>query len=370
MIAPVTRRYAVDRTALGIALLGLAVHVALVVALLAGRDGAIGFVEFGSGDPAAAHAREVFGDDLVVVGEHGHDGQVFWALAHDPLLVDADRVAGDLDRPAYRARRVLYPALASPWLVAGEDALLWGLIVTNLVVVLAGGYATALLARDNGAPPRAALAFALSPLVLLSLAMDVADAMAAAFVVAFVLAAGRRRWWLALAAAVLAGLAKESSLLAVVAVAALAPAVSRRRRALLVGVPLLAVGLWAFYVRWRLGSAEQEVREFALPFQGFVEAVDSFYPDRSSAADLAVSFALVPLAAFVIVRWWQRRSLLMTAALPFAALVPFLGAPVVYLPINSVRALGPLITFLVLDLYATGIADRVNPRREAPAATR
>jgi hypothetical protein len=370
MIDGVTGGDAARGEARRIALVGLVVNVALVVVLLTARGGPQWFVDFGSDEPVSPHARAVFGSDFDAQGPKGHDGQVFWAMARDPLLLDADRVAADLDRPAYRTQRMLYPALVAPWRIGGEQALLWGLIAVNLAAVALGTYAAARLAQHVGAPVRAALAFALNPLVLVAVAMDVADALALALVVGCVLGIARRQWAAATALAVLAVLAKESSFAIVVAVAALAPAVPRSRRISLVAVPALVGAAWALYARARLGWPPSQVQEFtAIPFKGFRDAIRFYYPDRSTVFDLVASFALIPVAAWTVVRWWHRRTLLMTAALPMALMVPFVAAPVVYLALNSVRAVGPALTFLVMDLYAAGMVDR-SRARELPAPWR
>jgi hypothetical protein len=349
---------------------GFVVNVAILVVLLVARGDVAWFAHFGADEPVAPHVRRALGADVTFQGHRGHDGQVFWALARDPLLVDPDTVAADLDRPAYRGQRILYPALAAPWRLAGEGALLWGLVATNLAAVLVGGYLTTTLARDVGAPSRAGLAFALNPLVLLSVAMDFADALALAALVGALVAVRSRRWALAAIAAACAGLAKDSSLIGIVAVALLVPALPRVRRVLLVAAPLVAVTAWGLYVRWRFDWPHTEVNEFALPFVGFVDMLRDFYPGRSGVADVAVAFALVPTAVWIAVRWWRRRTFVLTAALPFAAMVPFLGAPVLYLPINSLRAIGPAITLLVIDLYTGARAPDVSPRRGVLDAAR
>ena len=363
-------RVTLDRSAARVALAGFAINLVLVVLLLAARGDPAWFTHFGSDEPVSPHARAALGKDVVVQGPKGHDGQVFWAIAHDPLLLDGTRVAADLDRPAYRSQRILYPALVSPWGLAGEDALLWGLIATNLVVVLIGGYWAAVFAQDVGAPVRAGLAFALNPLVLLAVALDFADALALALVVGALVAVGRSRWTVALAAGTAAVLTKETSLLALVAIAALLSQLPRVRRIALVGVPVAAMVAWGLYARWRLGWPRSDVHEFSAPLVGFVDMMRDFYPERSGVADVAVAFALIPLALWIGVRWWKRRTLALTAALPFAVLVPFLGGPVLYLPINSLRAIGPAITLLVIDLYAERQSNAISPRRAAPAAAR
>jgi len=352
-----------DSAVARVLLVTLAIHVTLVAAILLVKRDPVWFVHFGSSDPASAHAHAALGG-RADNGPYGHDGQVFWALAHDPFLVHPDRVAVDLDRPVYRAQRVLYPVLVSPWLLVNESALLWGMVLTNLAVVAIGGYFTARLAARIGAPARAAVAFALNPLTLVAVAMDFADALALSLLVAAVLALRHDRWRWAIAAATAATLAKESSLFAVMGVAALAPALPRPRRAWLATIPAAGALVWGLYVRWRFGRAGTGVQELtAIPFQGYATLMRDYYPANTSIPDVAVAFALVAVAVAIAARWWRRRTIEMAAALPYALVVPFLTGPVLYLSINAVRAIGPAITFVVLDAY-------VSPRLAAPAAAR
>ncbi len=103
------------------------------------------------------------------------------------------------DRPAYRAERVAYPLLAAPFRLGGEQALVWGLVVVNLAIVAVGAYVTARLAQRIGAPVQAGYAFALNPLVLAALVLDLADALTVATLVGLVLAVRRQRWGVAVA---------------------------------------------------------------------------------------------------------------------------------------------------------------------------
>jgi len=71
-------------------------------------------------------------------------------------------------------------------------------------------------------------------------------------------------------------------------------------------------------------------------------------------------------AVVVVVRWWKRRSHALSVALPYALLVPFLSIYVIDLPQNAIRAIGPALSFLVVDLYAMQFV--AEPRRAAVAA--
>ncbi|MDQ6696380.1 MAG: hypothetical protein M3Z46_02845 [Actinomycetota bacterium] len=344
------------------ALVGLGLHLALVGGLLVEHGDAAWFVHFGNrATRIVGLARREIGPAVLVPHVNGHDGQSFWVLARDPLLLDGKQDTALLDRPSYRAQRMLYPTLASPFRYAGERQLLWGLIAVNLAAVALGTYATARLAAALRAPPLVGLAFALNPAVVVAVVADVADALALAALMAAVLLAVRGRWVSAVVMGVAAALSKEVMVLSLLCVAIGAVGATRRVRLLFVGVPSCAVAIWALYARWRLGWPATSVQEVSWPFVGYVQAWRHDWAPVGNWYDAVVAFALLPAAAMVIYRWWQRRSLLMAAALPFALLVPFMTAQVLNVAINSLRVFGPALTLTTIDVFAA-------PRRLSPAA--
>ncbi|MFN2376846.1 MAG: hypothetical protein ABR538_09935 [Candidatus Binatia bacterium] len=356
-----------SRTALKWGLLGLAVHLAVVGLYLWKYDGNPQvFVHFGERSSVLGLAREVFGPDLLVPHSDGQDGQAFWVLARDPLLLDGREViVPNIDRPAYRAQRIAYPALASPWRLGGEQALVWGLLVTNLLVVLAGGAAAALLALELGAPARASLAFSLSPGIVLTTVLDVADGLALAALLATLLALRRQRWGLAAAVATLAVLAKEATFLGLLGVAAFETSLPARARLRLLVVPAAAAISWALYARWRLGWPGADVEEFVVPFFGYLDALRRGWIPVGNWLDAVVAFGLLPLGACVLVRLRQRPSILLRAAVPFVLVVPFLSAQVLNLMFNTLRIFAPLVTLLWMDFYTP--APTSPERRPASA---
>lgn len=337
---------------------GLAIHLALAGGFLVAFDGnPQWFVHFGTEHPGIQWARSILGRDLLTPHQDGHDGQAYWALARDPLLVHGrDVLARNLDRPVYRAQRIAYPAIAAAWRLGGETALLWGLLITNLLVVFAGGWLAGLLAHRLGAPLRASLGFALCPGIVVATLFDIADGLALVALLAVILAIQQQRLGWAIAAGVLGVLAKEPTLLGLVGIAALAPAIDRRTRLAIVLVPTAAMAGWGLYARWRLGWLPTGVDEFVLPFAGYVEAWRLGWSQLGNWADAAFAFALIPIA-IVGTRWWiARRTLLLSAAVPFLWLVPFLSGSVLDLTLNSLRAITPAVTLLILDGYAAAAA--------------
>ncbi len=270
--------------------------------------------------------------------------------------LDPDVAAAYLDRPAYRAQRVLYPLLASIGGLAGDRELEWALLGVNLAAVALGTYAAGQLAALLDAPSRASLAFALNPAVLLGLLYDTSDVLAIALVMAALLANYRKRpaaagIWFGLAA-----LAKEVMLLVPLAIAAHQLVRNGRagwKRLLpLVGPGSVAVAGWAIYVRTRLGWTPTQIEELAAPLTGFRDAWrHTWVPFDEWGQAIVVT---VLLAGLVIgsVMFIRRRSDLLAGVLPFALLFPFLSAQVLGLATNSVRAVGPAMTLVGLGLYA------------------
>ncbi len=336
------------------AAIGLLVHLAFVALLLGRAHGHPDyFVEFGSRAPSYRLAQDRLGAQVTVRNEFGQDGKEFWVLAHDPLLLRGRSYGRYLDRPAYRAQRMLYPALASPWRFGGEQALLWGLLATNLAAVFVGGYVASRLALDLGGRAWAGLAFAVNPAVLFAVRKDASDAVALAALLGVVWMVRRTRTGLAMVLAAAATLAKEPSLLAIAGICLFARDIGRRSRIALFGVSALAAGAWALYARWREEWLGTGVREFALPFTGFVKAMQEWSGSPARVAfDAAGALALLAVAIVVMVRWWRHPSVVLAAALPFAALVPVLSKPVLLSGTDSLRAIAPAITFVALDVLS------------------
>jgi hypothetical protein len=341
--------------------LGAVVHLVFVASVLATHDfDPSWFVRFGVEAKQTQLGHQLLGS-LITHSDVGADGQFFWVLARDPLLLHPQTTAAWLDRPVYRAQRVMYPALAAPWRLFGEKGVLWALLLENVLAVAIGSYFTARLAMALGLPARTALAFAFNPGVIFATMFDVCDALALALTVSALYAAVSRKYWPLIVLSALAGLAKEPSALALGA-AAVIPASGQARegrppldinfRALLAVPAVAAIVGWGIYVRVRFDWAPAGVTEFAPPFTGFITALNDHWANGliietiASAGILAASVAIVVLFA-------RRRTFLLAAALPYALLIPVLGPGVMLFTNNALRAFAPAFTFLWLEIYRT-----------------
>lgn len=359
--------------AIRIALVGLAVHLLVCAShLYAFHGDPTVFLHFGSAqnglgtseqERELAHARSILGS-VQTPNEDGHDARYFWILARDPLLLHVDDLVAYTDRPLYRAQRIGYPLVVAPWRLFGERALVFGMLLTNLGAVFLGGYLCSRLAQELGIPERAGLAFALNPGVLLGVVFDMSDALALLFLVCAMLAIVRERIGWAAVAGACAVLTKEPSFLAVLGISVLSARwavgpgarpreLTLRARALLVLAAAIAGGGWAIYVRMRLGWVSPHVVEFGAPFVGYFDALREYWLPADAYLDALVSTLVTVSALAIGYRWMKRRTLLLRAAVPYAVMIPFLSYAVMHLMTNSLRALAPALTFVVLDIYAT-----------------
>ncbi|MEZ5145099.1 MAG: hypothetical protein R2726_21700 [Acidimicrobiales bacterium] len=260
------------RTAASFAAVATALYLLVCVAILVSQRGhAEWFTKFGQSNPAVVdEARRLLGRDVVVAFIDAHDGTCYWSIARDPLLLQPDDLATHLDRPRYRAQRVFYSLLASPFRLGGEEALFFGLVIANLGGVFVGSYLAVRLAQEIVAPTRAGLAFAANPAVIAGVMLDLGDVWAIAALLGTVLNVHRGRWGRAAAFAVVAALSREVMLAGIVALAIGAVGRPVRDRVRLATVPTGVTVAWWIYVGTRFRWVDMRVDEFTLvPFGGW-----------------------------------------------------------------------------------------------------
>lgn len=215
----------------------------------------------------------------------GYDGQFFWVLALDPLLLQQRTIAA-FSPQNFRLARIGYPALA--YLLAGgqEDAIPWSLLAINVMTVLALTIAFAAYARRRGWSGWWALAVGLLPGLQFVTMGDLSGALATALMLGGLMAWERQRRWLAAALLAGAGLTREPMLFAVVAVAISEGArwwqvrheSGALRRAARVwpvlALPAVAFLAWQIYLETRLnGGAMPPASAFDLPLMGLLKQI-------------------------------------------------------------------------------------------------
>ena len=303
-----------------------------------------------------------------------YDGQQYARIAYHPALT-ADELRPAVDNLAYRAQRILLPALA--WLLAaGQPAWIMHVYsVLNLAAWLVlAGLLWRLLPVDDGRSVVAWAGILFSAGVLGSVRFALTDLPALIFVAASLWAAERARpraavGWLAAAA-----LTRETSLVAWPGLwtgSWRSPAALRRNllRLLLAAAPLAA---WLGYVFWRVGPLNEGTRNFAWPGVGVLDqwresilALARPHPPLFVWATVLAMAGLTAQLVFILVRprpadlWWRvgaACSLLMLCLGPAV----WEGFPVaagrVLLPLNlacnvlSLRTRAPLAWLLAGNL--------------------
>ena len=286
--------------------------------------------------------------DIPLTDGTGHDGKYFFVQAHDPLLLAPVANATLMERPTYRSQRMLYPLMASAGSWFGDTGILWFMLLINVLAIGVGTWATAAFALAMGAGRWFGLAFALNPGILFELAFDGSGVIAWALVMVAVYAARKRNWMGMVVAACGAVLAREVMLLPVAGVAVYLWSRERSGALMVLPVPLLASGSWAWWVRWQMDVpiTTMESNELGVPLVGFGQALRQWL----QAPDLRLVVGLVVVAVVVLAlrQTMSGRDLMTLTGLGIAVVAVFLRAHVWYNYYDNTRAIAPLFTTVVL----------------------
>jgi hypothetical protein len=310
-----------------------------------------GVIGVGEDDPIRIEFAELaFDREIPLSGTVGHDGRFFFIQAMDPLLLDPSANAAFLDRPTYRAQRMLYPALAGLAGPAGPDAVAWAMVGVNVVAFVVGTLGTARLAWLYGVSPWWGLAFAANPGVRFELDIAGGGVVAFAAVVWGLVFIRQSRFGPAVLSLSLGVLAREVMLVAVVGAALAKQVGNRRDRVLIAAGPIAAAAGWWAYVQLRAGdlASEAAVQELGVPFQGFIGAFRLWL--ESPGIDMVMGFTYLTLSLLMVIRAFRRRTLLEMPAAGFGLLSLLLTRQVWYRHFDISRALSPLLTLFLLSL--------------------
>jgi|SRR5581483_3071861 len=319
----------------------LAATAVLVDVRIRGNGNPVSLLQPGEQGPSVAVFHEDF-PDLELPDGIGHDGQQFYAIARQPMHLDA--VAPQLDRPQYRLQRPLLPWLA--WIVhpqGGGTGLVWALFLVEILAMVLGGVALGALAVSLGGPMWLAAVFPFLPGSIASARIIGADALATALALAALACALRHRWVAACAIGVAAVLAKEPVLILLAGYAVW----RRDREAITVAVvPVVIAGGWALWVRSQVAARGPQVREFTYPFGGVWDSLRLWTHGHELFALGTVVVALT-LAVVGLARHRARWPL--AWALGFeVAFTLVLGVNVIGLNFNGTRTTLPLQAVAVL----------------------
>ena len=337
------------RAEIRVGLVGLAIATAIVAGLLVAHGGDItALVAFGEASPEiTAHAEDVLDRSVATRVDLGHDGRFFFLQSLDPLYLEPEEHAALLDRPVYRGQRMLYPMLAGAGGVAPAALVPWTMVLVNLAALAFGTLGTAALARRLGGSEWWGLAFVLNLGMIFEFDIGGAGIVAFAAAIWGTLALENGRVRAAAAWFVAAVLAREVMLLYVGGVCLLRLVSTRRIPWLLGGLPALAVGVWAVYLRLRLdeGSGADEVQEIGLPFAGMWDAVPDWV---EQPFHLVVIGALIAMMVVLVLRAARYPCYLGGGSVGFVVLGTLLTRQVWWRFFDISRALAPIITAYVI----------------------
>jgi hypothetical protein len=338
--------------AIVVGLVGLTLASLLAVRVLASVewDPTI-FTAFGEeATPTREYAEERLGEVFLRPAQ-GHDGKFFFVQANDPWVVDPEINAQVLDRPLYRSQRMLYPVLAGGAGAFGPEAVVWAMILVNVVAMGIGTWVTAKIAMEMGGSPWWGLAFALNLGFISEVNIGGAGVVAAAAAFAAVLMFMKDRIVVGVGMLAIAALAREAMLIAVAGTALWLWLDKRRKLAVTTAlVPGLAVVAWAAYLRMRIGegTVTAEVQEIGWPFAGFVQAIQSWLDDP---IDLAVGIAMIILFLLFTRRVLIGKHLVGWAFLGFVLLGIAFTEQVWHSYFDITRAVAPISTSFVLLVF-------------------
>lgn len=234
---------------------------------------------------------------ILVTPGGGYDGQFYYRMAVDPFSTEQFVNGVEFDRPAYRQQRIAYPLLAYTITAVTPLSAVEALITVNVAAVGLMTYFAARTAQHYGRPATWGLIPLAWPAFIFTLALDLAELLAAAAVVAAMYCAVRREHGMAALVLVLAVLTRETTIL--VAVAGLL--VTRRWVYAWPGV-VLAAWHGAIWILWGtaplLASLEDSARsEIGLPLVGLVAGIPHW-----SLIDIGIFTASVAMAWVIVPR--------------------------------------------------------------------
>ena len=347
----------------------LAVAVAATLVALAAQWALVRLAYDGNWT-ALFHSGEAYGVPAELAGEGvhlfagtGYDGQIYHAIAHDPLMRRG--VSTGVDAPRLRYRRILVPLLA--WVGAAGDARAVDVVYRAVILafVFLGVFGCARWSQAAGRSPAWGALFVLLPASVVSLERMTVDVALAALAAGWALAVtgGSRLQWLALAAA---PLVRETGLL-VAGAAGVGALVERRAgKAALAAAAVLPAGAWFAYVHARTPASEYP--NSFVPLAGIVSALlhpaaygggpglRAIRPAVLQALDVLALVGI--LLAFAAAFGWLRsapRSPLAWAAALFALVGVFTQRPDNWAHVYDFgRVYSPLLLLLALE----GLARR------------
>lgn len=337
----------------GLFLGGVALFLALTLPILAkgGGDPTV-FVKFPESFPEfVAYGEERLGE-IHVAPEAGHDGKFYFVQAMDPFYLAPDENAIFIDRPTYRAQRMLYPTLAGAAGLAGPWATVWAMYALNILAIGLGCVITGLVAKELGASELFGLAFVFNLGMLSAGLVDTAEILGFALLMLGVYLCMRHSWGWMTVALTLAVLTRETMLAGVVGIAVYL-LLTRRKIPRHLLWTLVIPAAWFAYLRVRIGylpGYDDSASNLDLPLLGFIEAYREWTSGPVQLANLVTGVILMALAVLFLVRVVRERSLLNAVGASYVLVALLMSVVVWRQAFDSSRALAPLMTLYLLSI--------------------
>ncbi len=334
-----------------VGLVGLLLTGYIVLGLLSGSNwNPTLFVKFDQVTPGMSEYATGRFDEVAYAGREGHDGKFFFIQASDPFFMEPDVHARLLDRPTYRAQRMLYPTIAGGFGLFSPTTTAWSLLILNVVGVGVGCWITALVAIELRLSPIFGLAFFINPGVLSSAVIDTAEVLAMVTLMGGILMVMRGRIGPAAAFLTFSSLSRETMLLSVVGWMIFFW-VREKRLDWRMAAPFVAVGGWWLYVRFRIGYLSdgiQDVKAIGLPFDGLIEAMQEWIGERAHVDEFVIAILLLAACFFLLYLAVTRLSLLPLMSAGFSLIAILMVGEVWGHYFDASRALTPVATLVFL----------------------
>ena len=352
----------------GLAGLAIAIGMALRLLIPNGMDPTI-FVSFGDESPAhTAYMHRLLGQ-VTTRPSLWPDGKFYFVLANDPYLLHPEEHAVLLDRPIYRAQRMLYPLIVGGFGLLPSRAIPWSMVILNVLAMAVGALLAAQLAIRWHAPVWVGLLVPLNIGLLFEFEIGGAGILAYVCCLAALYALDRDATWLAAFWFAAAALSKEVMVVFPAGVLLLWWLEHRPIPWRIVAIPVAAIAVWDLYIRVRLAGiahAEGGLGAFSLPFVGMADAFRSWI---GHPAHLLVNLAIIAIAILFVPVGLRSRLPIAWGALPFVAVATVLSAAVWRQTFDLTRALTPVFTAIPFIVLTSERGEaRTSPRaREEPA---
>ncbi len=169
---------------------------------------------FGEDDHSTrTYAEERLGE-VFLRSDLGHDGRFFFVQSNDPWVTDPAENIDVVDRPLYRSQRMLYPVLAGGGGLLNAEAIIWSMIIVNVIAMGLGSWAVAQVAIEMGGSPWWGLAFVLNIGFISEMTIGAAGVVAGAAAFGSVALWMKDRTGWAVTLLTLSGLSREALLVA------------------------------------------------------------------------------------------------------------------------------------------------------------